>query len=264
MTSAHIIKVMTFNIRNGLANDGENHWDNRKAFSIARIKAFEPDLLGMQECRDDAQAEYVRSHLPAYQFYGIRREGGGDTALEMAPLFFTKSTFSVVGQGHFWLSETPQVSGSKSWDAAFARTVSWVRLVHQPTDRVVTFANTHFDYNPAAISASAQHLRKWLDDIQKDSPIILTGDFNADKHSSAYQLLTGSGHLRDAYRQAHPISDDETTFHDYGRLKEKAPIDWILVSRQFHVVEAQIDRSRAGNLFPSDHYPVTTVLRWSD
>ena len=110
MTAARTIKVMTFNIRNGLANDGENHWDKRKGLAIARISTFEPGLLGLQECRDDAQAEYVRHSLPAYHFHGTRREGGGDTALEMAPVLYRKSIFHVEAQGHFWLSETPQAS----------------------------------------------------------------------------------------------------------------------------------------------------------
>jgi endonuclease/exonuclease/phosphatase family metal-dependent hydrolase len=41
-----------------------------------------------------------------------------------------------------------------------------------------------------------------------------------------------------------------------------ASIDWILVSDHFRVLDAQIDRSRQGNLFPSDHYPITAVLDW--
>ena len=41
-----------------------------------------------------------------------------------------------------------------------------------------------------------------------------------------------------------------------------APIDWILVSDHFRVLDAQIDRTRVGNLFPSDHYPVMAVLDW--
>src|SRR3954453_4505367 len=43
------IRVMTFNIRFGTANDGVNHWDKRKEFLIETIKAFDPDLLGTQE-----------------------------------------------------------------------------------------------------------------------------------------------------------------------------------------------------------------------
>ena len=44
-----MIKVMSFNIRYGLADDGANHWHNRKSLALARIRAFEPDLLGLQD-----------------------------------------------------------------------------------------------------------------------------------------------------------------------------------------------------------------------
>ncbi len=257
-----MIKVMSFNIRTGRANDGENHWNNRKSLALARIKAFGPDLLGLQECRDDAQAEFVRQNLPGYHFYGIRREGPGDSALEMAPLLFRQSSFRLLDTGCFWLSETPDLPGSMSWGSNYPRTVSWAKLTCLATGLVLTFVNTHFDYHPPAIAGDAQVLRQWLDRSREVSPLIVTGDFNAEKDSEAYRLLTGDGVLRDAFRQAHPNASDEVTFHAYGRPEEMAPIDWILVSGHFRVLKARIDRSRRGTLFPSDHYPLTAVLDW--
>ncbi len=255
-----MIKVMSFNIRYGLADDGENHWDKRKSLAISRIQAFQPDLLGMQECRDDSQAEFVKASLPDYHFYGIRREGRGDTALEMAPVLFRKTSFQIIDQGCFWLSETPQIPGSKSWDSTFARTVTWLKLLHHETGKTLTFVNTHFDYVPSAIDGAAQVLHKWLEQTLKDTPVILTGDFNADKASAAYRLLTGSGMLLDAYRQMHPNGDEESTFHGFGKSAEKSSIDWVLVSRHFDITEANVDRTHEGELYPSDHYPVTVTM----
>ena len=106
---------MTFNIRYGTAKDGENHWDHRKNLVIERIKSFNPDLLGIQECRDDFQAEFVKSQLQGYEFYGVRRANEGETALEMSPFLFKRDLFQLIRKGHFWLSETPQMIGSKSW-----------------------------------------------------------------------------------------------------------------------------------------------------
>lgn len=257
-----MIKVMSFNIRYGLANDGENHWNNRRSLTLARIHAFRPDLLGLQECRDDAQADFIRSSLPDYHFLGIHREGPGDTALEMAPLLFRRSVFRLHDTGCFWLSESPEIPGSKSWDSAYPRTVIWARLACRSTGTVLTYVNTHFDYEPAAIDGNAQCLRQWLEQKSPQTPLIVTGDFNADKDSGAYRLLTGDGGLVDAFRQVHANEEDEATFHAFGRPEEMAPIDWILVSDHFRVLDAQIDRTRAGSLFPSDHYPITSVLDW--
>lgn len=259
-----MIKVMSFNIRYGLANDGENHWNNRKSLALARIHAFGPDLLGLQECRDDSQADFVRENLPDYHFLGIHRQGPGDTALEMAPLLFRRSAFRLLDTGCFWLSETPEVPGSKSWGSVYPRTVSWARLACRSTGAVLTYVNTHFDYEPTAIDGDARCLRQWLDRIQRETPLIVTGDFNAGKDSGAYRLLTGAGALIDAFRQVHPVAADEATFHAFGRAEEMAPIDWVLVSGHFRVLDALIDRSREGNLFPSDHFPLIAVLAWKE
>ncbi|MCX7004980.1 MAG: endonuclease, partial [bacterium] len=67
-----------------------------------------------------------------------------------------------------------------------------------------------------------------------------------------------------AHRQAHPDQDDEATFHGFGNPEAATAIDWILVSNHFSVTDATTDRSHAGPLFPSDHYPVVAVLAWKD
>lgn len=257
-----MIKLMTFNIRYGLADDGENHWEIRKALVIDRIKAFDPDLLGMQECRDDFQAEFIKRNLRDYEFYGVRRANDGETALEMAPVLFKKSVFQLVEKGCFWLSETPQVIGSKSWGSTFPRTATWVELIHQESGIALSFINTHFDYEPSAIGESARLLKTWIEQKARDTPLILTGDFNADKGSSAYRQLTDDGKLQDVYRTGAPNLENEGTFHGYGQANE--PIDWMLASHHFEVINTEIDRYHEGNIYPSDHYPGTAILKWTD
>lgn len=258
-----MLSVMTFNIRYRLAEDGINNWEFRKPLVIERIRAIVPDLIGMQECRDDAQAAFIKAALPEYHFFGVRRGGDDETTLEMAPVLVRKGAFDVEEQGVFWLSETPDVAGSKSWKTTFARTVTWARLQVKGGGKRFLFLNTHFDYIPEAILGSARFLARWAAENGQMVPLILTGDFNADKDSSAYKILTEQGNLRDAYRAVHPHPDDETTLHGYGNLEERTSIDWILVSDAFGVNDAQIDRAHSGKRYPSDHYPVTVTLDWA-
>jgi endonuclease/exonuclease/phosphatase family metal-dependent hydrolase len=257
-----MIKVMSFNIRYGLANDGENHWHKRKSLALARIEAFVPDLLGLQECRDDEQADFIRAGLPGYHFFGVHREGPGDTAQEMAPLLFRRKSFQLVESGCFWLSETPEIPGSMSWGSAYPRTVSWARLSCNDTGGEFLYMNTHFDYEPAAIDGDARCLRRWIEQLNPQLPLIITGDFNADKHSDAFGILTVKKDLFDAFRRLRPQEEDQSTFHAFGRPEHMMPIDWILISGHFKVLAAQIDRTHQGNLYPSDHYPITAVLDW--
>ncbi len=245
---------MSFNIRMDLANDGNNHWRRRKSLVLARITAFAPDLLGLQECCDDeAQAGFLKQHLSRYEFYGVQRGGKSGAAMEMAPALFNKSSFKVLERGCFWLSETPELPGSLNWDAAFPRTCSWFRLEHHNTNRQLIFLNTHFDYQPVAMMESAEVLLAWLKK-NAGTPLIVTGDFNAHKGSEPYFILTR--HLVDA----HP--NDDNTFHDYGGIDRGYAIDWILVSAHFKVKRSCIDDYHENDVYPSDHYPLLATLDW--
>ena len=55
---------------------------------------------------------------------------------------------------------------------------------------------------------------------------------------------------------------DHVTFHGYGNPAEFSPIDWLLVSRHFAVQSAAVDTHHEGNLYPSDHYPITAEIDW--
>jgi endonuclease/exonuclease/phosphatase family metal-dependent hydrolase len=263
MTGRTLIRVMSFNLRYAQADDGPNRWDRRKRLAVERIRAFNPDLLGMQECSAGPQAAYVRRHLSGWDFQGVPTEDA-DWPVEMAPIFVKRRAFEMIAAGHFWLSDTPDVPGSKSWGAAFARTATWARLRHRRTGRTLLFLNTHVDYEPDAVKQSGQLLKRWLDRTTDRVPAIVTGDFNADKQSLAYRRLTRGGLLRDAFRAGTPaVKKDEGSFHGFGSLDPPTPIDWILVSRPFVVVAAHVDQTRDGNRFPSDHYPVTAVFAWA-
>ena len=244
------MKAMTFNIRYGRAEDGPHVWAKRRALVIERIRAFDPDLLALQECEDGPQAQYVKSALPDYAFIGYRREGGGSTAAEMAPVLYKRAAFEQVAAGRFWLSETPDAVGSKSWGAMFARTLTWVQLRPRGSAESLIFASTHFDLIPEAIEAAARLVADWAREVARQTPVIVCGDFNAGKGSTAYATLT-SGALRDVAPQLLA-----GTFHDYGRANPRTSIDWMLVSDGLEAVSTGIDAYERDGLYPSDHFPV--------
>jgi endonuclease/exonuclease/phosphatase family metal-dependent hydrolase len=258
-----MMRIMSFNIRCGNCDEGANSWQQRKELVLQRVRVFAPDLLGMQECRDDAQAEFLKARLPEYQFYGVRRGGGGVTDVETAPIFLLKSSFQIVQTGRFWLSQTPRKAGSKGWDAVFARTAVWAHLRHRASGRTLTFLNTHFDYQPEAIVESARLLRQWSVETLRRHAVILTGDFNADKRSNAYRELTADGLLGDVHRLAQPDGPDEPTFHGFGNPADLAPIDWMLASRHFEVQSASVDTYQQDGRYPSDHFPILAEVEWS-
>jgi endonuclease/exonuclease/phosphatase family metal-dependent hydrolase len=263
-----MIRVMSFNLRYGTADDGENGWENRRILTMECIHAFGPDLLGVQECQDNFQAEYLRDNLPGYGFAGVRRGGEEHlmgkivnlAPLEMTGIFYREASFNLLATDTFWLSKTPDVPGSKNWGSMFPRTVTWARLKSkQPPFSEIYFFNAHFDhFSRKARRESAKMLCERMVEVG-DVPVILSGDFNTLKDYKAYKTIISAG-FHDVYRVVHPPGRiREGTFHDYGRIPPMA-IDWMFVSGHFRVLEAEIDRFQVENRFPSDHYPLTAVI----
>jgi endonuclease/exonuclease/phosphatase family metal-dependent hydrolase len=263
------VRVMSFNIRYGTAQDGENHWDKRKEFLVETIKAFDPDLLGTQETLG-FQRDYLAENLPGYDVLGVGRDDGREGG-EMTALYFKRARFEKLEGGHFWLSETPEKPGSKSWDAALTRMATWVKLRDRrdPQSRPLVFVNTHFDHRgERARLEAARLLRRRVAEWGRTCRVVVTGDFNAGEGSEPYQALFGAGEdgpspLSDAYRAAYPGRDRrEGTFTGFKAEATDGPrIDWIGVSREWRVVSAAIDRTARDGRLPSDHFPVTAVLR---
>ncbi len=263
------VRVMSFNIRYGTANDGDNHWDKRKDLLIETIKAFDPDLLGTQETLG-FQRDFLAKQLPQYDVLGVGRDDGKEGG-EMTALYYKRARFEKVDGGHFWLSETPDQPGSKSWDTAITRMVTWVKLRDRvyPKAKPILFFNTHFDHRgQIARLESARLLRRRVAEMSKACTVIVTGDFNADEGSEPYQALFNANDnqqllLRDAYRLIHPVrATNEGTFSDFKPEAKAGPrIDWIGISKEWQVTQAEIDRTARQGRTPSDHFAMTAVLR---
>ena len=263
------VRVMSFNIRYGTAADGDNHWEKRRQFLVETIKAFDPDLLGTQETLG-FQRDYIAAKLQGYDVVGAGREDGREKG-EMAALFFKRARFEKLDGGHFWLSQTPDAPGSKSWDSALPRMVTWVKLRdrRQPNAKPILFLNTHFDHRGVEARAeSARLLSRRAAELGRECRVIVTGDFNTDEGSEPYKILFSPADgnraaLGDTYRMAFPgRAKNEGTFSGFKVDATAGPrIDWIAVSRDWRVMKAGIDRTAREGRTPSDHFPVTAVLR---
>lgn len=259
------VRVMSFNIRYGTANDGENHWDKRKEFLLATIKAFNPDLLGTQETLG-FQRDYLAQHLAGYDVLGVGRDDGKEKG-EMTALYFKRDRFEKLDGGHFWLSETPDVPGSKSWDAALTRMVTWVKLRdrRQRNAKPIMFFNTHFDHRgDQARTESAKLLRQRIAEALKTCRVIVTGDFNAGEDSEPYRaFFSNAAPVTDAYRAVNPTrTANEGTFSGFKVEATTGPrIDWIGVSSDWQVTKAMINRTARDGHTPSDHFAMEAVVR---
>src|SRR5690606_10315149 len=155
---------------------------------------------------------YLARHLPGMEAFGAGRDDGSNKG-EMMALFFRTDRFEKIDGGHFWLSETPDVPGSKSWDSSLPRMATWVRLRDRQAageTRELWFINTHFDHRgETARREAALIIRRWIENLPESAAVILTGDFNAVEGSHAYVNLFGEqdsapSRVIDAYRTRNP------------------------------------------------------------
>jgi len=259
------LRVMTFNIRNSAAKDGDNDWTNRKDLYAKTVRDFDPDLLGTQEVLAD-QFDALAELFPEYTAVGVARDDGKRDG-EWSAIYYRKSRFEPLDLGNFWLSETPDDVGSRSWDAACTRICTWARLRDRKSGKEFLYANTHFDHKGGvARLESAKLIRKRLPALAKGAPVILMGDFNCIEDDEPYRALTapdGNGvSLVDSYRTVHSKrAPDEASFHAFKGRIEGSRIDWILHSKDFKATAAEIVRPSNGR-YPSDHYPVTAILEF--
>ncbi|MEO8351880.1 MAG: endonuclease/exonuclease/phosphatase family protein [Chthoniobacteraceae bacterium] len=266
--SAGDIKVMSYNLRFGTAEDGENHWEKRKEFLAEAIKATNPDLLGTQETVG-FQRDFIAEILPNCEVLAAGREDGREKG-EMTAIYWRTDRFEKIDGGHFWLSETPEDAGSMGWDTSLPRMATWVRLKDKAKDgKPVFWINTHFDHKgPVARIESAKLIRGRIGTLGKGCSLIVTGDFNAGEGSGPYQAMfgvrdNGESPVLDSYRVAHPQreTNEGTTTPFRSAPSAASRIDWIGVSRDWTVVAAGIEHPDREGRTPSDHFPVNAVLR---
>lgn len=262
---AAAFRVMSFNVRNSNSQDGENAWPKRIELFFDTITRFDADLIGFQEVLA-LQHDEIERRLAAFGFSGVARDDGRRKG-EWALVAYRKQRFEVVRSGDFWLSETPTVVGSKSWDAALTRICSWVRLRDKATGRELVFANTHFDHKGVVARQEASRvLSKQLSEIAQGVPAILVGDLNINEDNPAYAVLVrpdAAGAIRwlDSYRTVHPTRmPEEASFHAFKGSTSGSRIDFIFHTAHFRAAASDIDRTSRDGRYPSDHYPVSAVL----
>jgi endonuclease/exonuclease/phosphatase family metal-dependent hydrolase len=266
-TASPELTIMSFNIRNGRANDGENSWRNRRSLVSGVIREYDPDVLGLQEAFR-FQLDQLGKDLTHYSEVGEGR--GGGTADEYSAIFYHSDRFDLLDSGTFWLSDTPEVV-SKHWGHHHYRICTWAHLKDRNTGAAFYVFNTHFDHqSQRARVNSARLIRQRIAERTTGDPVILTGDMNAGEDNPAIAVLKGVAKeqggvaepMVDTFRVIHPDAREVGTGNGgYQGRTSGAKIDYILVGAGIETLEASIDQQPRDGRYPSDHYPVIATLR---
>lgn len=258
------LKVLTLNIRYDNPADAPNDWPSRKDFVLSFIEGEEPDIFGLQEALW-SQYHFLDSALTGYKSIGAGRDDGRFKG-EMTPVFYCKDRFRAINTGTFWLSETPDVPGSKGWGAVLPRIVSWVELEEIASDKSFFFFNTHYSHmSDSARIMSSKIILQEVKKIAGNNPFVLTGDFNMLPGSQAYVTLTEDEREEAFIIDTYLISETEPsglayTFNGFRNREGEGRIDHIFVSSDARVLSHETEGPRQGELFISDHWPVVAMV----
>jgi len=266
-------RIMSFNLRYGTADDGENSWPLRRELVFRVIGDYAPDVVGTQEVLR-FQLDELRDRFPEHGEVGVGRDDGV-FAGEYAAILYREDRLLILEQGTFWLSDTPDIVGSTSWGNSITRICTWARFEDRPSGTAFYVYNVHLDHeSQVSRERSVELLTAFVADREHRDPYIVTGDFNAGEDNPAMRYLRGEisrAHalnseappplgLRDTFRALHPNGIDVGTFNGFDGTTTGEKIDAVLVSREWQVQHAQIVRTAENRRYPSDHFPVVATL----
>ena len=129
------------------------------------------------------------------------------------------------------------------------------------TGRSLYVYNVHLDHRsqPSRLQ-SAKLLRTRIEKRAHRDPVLVTGDFNAGESNAAFEYLV-THDLEDTFRTVYPAASGVGTFNGFRGETDGEKIDAVLASPAWDVLDAAIVRVSQGGRYPSDHFPVTAVVR---
>ena len=287
---AQTLTVASYNLRNANPKDAAqgDGWAQRCPVIADLVRFHDFDIFGAQEVLHGQLLDLL-AVLPDYDYIGVGRDDG-KRAGEHSAIFYRTDKFEVLEHGDFWLSEITD-RPNKGWDAVLPRICTWGEFRDKQTGFTFLFFNLHMDHvGVQARAESAKLILEKIKEFPKKLPAILTGDFNVDQTSEYYQLLDGSGIMRDSYEIADFRYAPNGTFNGFHPdRKTDSRIDHLFLTKEFEVKKYGIltdtYRSEAkesarkeqnGNFpkevslskyearTPSDHFPVMIVVEVKD
>jgi endonuclease/exonuclease/phosphatase family metal-dependent hydrolase len=261
--------LMTFNLRYNTPNDGANIWTNRIDRVAQIMLDHDPLIIGTQEGYHVMLTD-LQERLADYTWIGKGRMGEHEN--EHCAIFYKKQELEVLDQGQFWLSETPDVPASQSWDSNLPRICTWARFVHRASQKQFFLYNTHLDHMGHQARQYGAMLIWDLLRTHREAfglPAVITGDMNSLPHQLPIRFLRGEDEIegrRTSLKDAYSVLPGKIglTAHSFEGGDEGEPIDYIFVTPDIEVLETSVDRRRINGGYPSDHYPIIAKIRMNE
>ncbi|MBC2142559.1 endonuclease/exonuclease/phosphatase family protein [Listeria innocua] len=256
-----MFSVTTFNIRFDDTSERKKSWELRKTLTKSLLDKYQWDFMGVEEPLLPQMRDM--KEMLDWDYFGVGRDDGYEKG-EFTAVFYNSARFRLLQEGHFWLSETPDVPSIHS-TAMFPRICVWGKFADSNGKQFYIF-NTHLDHiSEEARLFASQLLLKKAAIIAEDSPVIILGDFNTAPNTTTYNFITKKYQDAQLISQT-PIKGPIGSFHDFQPLRpenELEKIDYIFVSKEFRVHSYKTITDQVDGCSASDHFPVTATLEWT-
>jgi endonuclease/exonuclease/phosphatase family metal-dependent hydrolase len=262
-------RILTCNIRVALDEDEAKGvgWSVRRDICLKIVKDKNPDIISLQEVLK-VQADDFRKYFSSYQLLGfdgpeMDEHPTGYHGIAKNPILFSKDRYELMTAGNYWLSLTPLVAGSKSWDTARARHANWVRLREKKTGKELRVVNLHLDHisNVAKIEQAKMVVTESAQ-YQPGFNQLLTGDFNTRFDSNVLTAVRAGG-WKESYETIHGEKEAGHTGHEfqgvkYDKAASKGRIDYIWYRGNVKPTASMIIKDHVNGKYPSDHFFLQT------
>lgn len=284
------LTVMSYNVlAHNSSSQTYEHYSTRMAKVVTLIKAYDPDVIGLQEVAGVYDSfthdwpGYLAADLSEYGYLRLDTQANDPGLMRIGNglmIMYKKDRFTLLSSGCKQFVSKATVSGTTDTDAD--RWFQWAQLQDSQTGSVFYFYNTHLAIDPTNSGyTSAQ--KAAMGDIHRANqckalgdhiasttkatkcPFFIAGDFNtsfddgdpyvtSDPARAALDKLvnyTKGTTVYDFFRDAARIAD-YTRFSDHG-----AAIDHIFVnSRYVDVKEVHVAAEGVDGRRTSDHSPL--------
>ena len=255
------MKIMTFNLKCDSPLYFNNKWGERKHMVYQLMKDYDCDIIGTQEVKNNMLKD-LGNNIHSHNIIG--RQRCKKASSERNSILISKK-HNIHDHKTFWLSESPEKVGSKKWYSLFPRICT--TAVVEINNKKIRICNTHLDNFLS--SAREFGLNKLMEVIEKEEekeelPMILMGDFNATPDSKLIKDFMQGKFSKKRLTAVQEIDVDlynRATRNSFKRTENGVHIDYIFVSEEIEVINAEIINYNIDGKYPSDHYPLISEVK---
>jgi endonuclease/exonuclease/phosphatase family metal-dependent hydrolase len=240
-------------------------WDRRKGPMDLAFKDIDADVIGFQEMESFARGsgndtnltlDWLLANNPGYAAAAV---GDPSTFPSTQPILYRTDKLTMLDQGWFFFSETPDVIYSRTFNGSYPAFASWAQFEDQTSGAVFRVVNVHTDYaslsnRQKSIALVAERIAPW---IAGREALFVIGDLNARLGDRLVRTLEDTG------LSFVPVRG--STYHFNRGINLFGAVDHIATTDHAQLIGAPVVlRKKYAGEWPTDHYPLVADFQLVD